>query len=87
MGRDVCGMGCAMGVDVLVNSPIRQGVPSLDTIKLVTMPCLVPVSYTHLDVYKRQLQDGDARVSVGVRAGGAMPGIVTNLIVSRLGTP
>jgi hypothetical protein len=33
------------------------------------------------------LQDGDARVSVGVRAGGAMPGIVTNLIVSRLGTP
>jgi len=30
---------------------------------------------------------GDARVSVGVRAGGTTQGIVTNLIVSRLGTP
>jgi len=33
------------------------------------------------------LADGDARVSVGVRAGGTMPGVVTHLIVSRLGTP
>jgi hypothetical protein len=33
------------------------------------------------------LTTGDARVSVGVRAGGTVPGIVTNLIVSRLGTP
>jgi hypothetical protein len=33
------------------------------------------------------LLNGDARVSVGVRAGGTMPGIVTNLIVSRVGTP
>jgi hypothetical protein len=30
---------------------------------------------------------GDARVSVGVRASGTRQGIVTNLIVSRLGTP
>jgi hypothetical protein len=33
------------------------------------------------------LVNGDARVSVGVRAGGSMPGVVTNLIVSRVGTP
>jgi hypothetical protein len=33
------------------------------------------------------LTTGDARVSVGVRAGGTTQGIVTNLIVSRLGTP
>jgi hypothetical protein len=33
------------------------------------------------------LMNGDARVSVGVRAGGTVPGIVTHLIVSRLGTP
>jgi len=33
------------------------------------------------------LVNGDARVSVGVRAGGSMPGVVTNLIASRVGTP
>jgi hypothetical protein len=33
------------------------------------------------------LVNGDARVSVGVRAGGTMPGVVTNLIVSRVGRP
>jgi hypothetical protein len=33
------------------------------------------------------LVNGDARVSVGVRAGGSVPGVVTNLIVSRVGTP
>ncbi|HEY3818552.1 MAG TPA: hypothetical protein VGL81_15365 [Polyangiaceae bacterium] len=33
------------------------------------------------------LPDGDARVSVGVRAGGTTPGVVMNLIVSRVGTP
>ena len=33
------------------------------------------------------LVNGDARVSVGVRAGGSMPGVVTNLMVSRVGRP
>lgn len=33
------------------------------------------------------LANGEARVSVGVRAGGTMPGTVTNLIVSRVGSP
>ncbi len=33
------------------------------------------------------LVNGDARVSVGVRAGGSMPGVVTNLIVTRTGMP
>jgi hypothetical protein len=33
------------------------------------------------------LANGDARVSVGVRAGGTMPGVVTNFVVTRVGSP
>ena len=52
-------MGCLLVHDLRINLPVGTGgshVPQLPEVVRVLLAHLGPVSYTHLDVYKRQKQ-------------------------------